>query len=841
MSRLASTKPLDPEVVAHIGRAAERAPSPSYSPGSPSHGDRIRSMVGAEGESVILYHASNEPVQGGLLERSEGMKRTVWVGNLEDTVASEHAVRAVMRQVGHVAAVQLVKPSKRSLNKKPWALVVFREELAAERAVSYDSSPLPGGATWRIEAVKPERLPGKQLTMALDAWRQNKSPSRPRRASLDQLEADILQYQERRETLVTAPTANAAREPKSPSRALVQDMTLHAGAVGSRGSTGFASSGEFDTPTKQRQPSFNTSGSPRNFFGIATPNSVHRTPRGPVAERLADEFSKYEQVGQARAQDLADQRKNHGGHSLVGKTDSTRRAIFSLDSIDCGSAELEFEAAAKEDPKQLLRYRQPVAAMYRLAYRALNRLSTASAPSGLSAARAKLSGDSLPNCMASPSNRLCLAVETICWLLKLPTDLPSMQKLVKSGELVPAMHHLDPSTLDATATTNLRRSVAKLIIEAHKSVPAELRLEKVILQNERKPSPLHALCLWLYATYLLASPEDTWRKREEKMWSFVQLSRDMRLVDSRVDSAVAWAKTTDLLRHVPDEQLRAAMQHVDVVTAHPGQTVLRRGSLMNKITLVLAGTVTAFLTNVNAAAIARKNAARTLELWEQQTRLGTLNRYRSALLFGSLGDTVQDKDGKVAHAHHEEWHRAVAEKMAKNVGRQWQTKAKLQSARKAQDIRVPLVLGPGATIGRDKAVTECKRMYEIEHQDGDRAEMAKRQWPHAANTTVRCSTPAIMLEFSRPEDVLAIGLAQEKAIEEKFTELFRFAGELLDTHRLGAPWPPLVEIWIKTLRWWHHYCLTCCRALFSCVRDDSHACRASLLPFNGDQEASQLQ
>ena len=103
---------------------------------------------------------------------------------------------------------------------------------------------------------------------------------------------------------------------------------------------------------------------------------------------------------------------------------------------------------------------------------------------------------------------------------------------------------------------------------------------------------------------------------------------------------------------------------------------------MNKITLVLAGTVTAFLTNVNAAAIARKNAARTLELWEQQTRLGTLNRYRSALLFGSLGDTVQDKDGKVAHAHHEEWHRAVAEKMAKNVGRQWQTKAKLQSARK---------------------------------------------------------------------------------------------------------------------------------------------------------------
>ena len=132
-------------------------------------------------------------------------------------------------------------------------------------------------------------------------------------------------------------------------------------------------------------------------------------------------------------------------------------------------------------------------------------------------------------------------------------------------------------------------------------------------------------------------------------------------------------------------------------------------------------------------------------------------------------------------------------------------------------------------------------MYEIEHQDGDRAEMAKRQWPHAANTTVRCSTPAIMLEFSRPEDVLAIGLAQEKAIEEKFTDLFRFAGELLDTHRLGAPWPPLVEIWIKTLRWWHHYCWTCCRALFSCVRDDSHACRASLLPFNGDQEASQLQ
>eukprot|EP01043_Picozoa_sp_COSAG02_P044024 COSAG02_NODE_3886_length_6086_cov_3.247211_4_plen_792_part_00 len=777
MSRLASSKPLDPEVVAHIGHAAERAPSPRYSPpGSPTHEDAIRSMVGAEGESVILYHASNEPVHGGLLERSEGLKRAVWVGNLERTVASEHAVRAVMRQAGHVAAVHLVKPSERSLNKKPWALVVFREELAAKRAVSYDTSPLPGGSTWRIDAVKPERLPGKQLTMVLDAWRQNKSPSRHRRASLDQLEADIVQNQQQREGLATAPTASAAREPKSPSRALVQDMALHPGAVGSRNSTAFFSSGEFDTPTKQRQPSFQNSGSPRNFFGIATPNSVHMTPRAPVAEQLSDTFRQYEQAGQSRDQELADQRENRGERSLVSKRDSTRRAIFSLESIESGSAEAEFEAAIKEDPKQLLRYRQPAAAMYRLAYRALNRLSALSTPSGLSAARAKPSVDSLQNCMATPSEKLRLAVETVCWLLKLPTDLPAMRKLVKSGELVEAMHDLDPSTLDVTATTNLRRSIAKLISDA--SVSADLRLEKVISQNERKPSPLHALCLWLYATHLLASPEDTWRKREGKMWSFVHLSLERRLVDPRLDSAVAWAKTTDLLRHVPDEQLREVMQHVDVVTAHPGQTVLRTGSLVNKITLVLAGTVTVFLTNVNAAAIARNNAALTLELWERQTKLGTLKRYRSALLFGSLGDAVQDKDGNVMHAHHEEWHRAVAAQITRTVGQQWQTKAKLKSARAAQATRVPLVLGAGATIGRDKAVAECKRMYETEHEDGDRAEAAKRQWPHAANTTIRCSTPAIMLEFSRPQDVLAIGLAQEKAIEEKFTELFRFAGGL---------------------------------------------------------------
>lgn len=328
MSRLASTKPLDPEVVRHVGNSPERCPSPSYvAPRTPSGAaGRIRELVGPAGESVIRYHASGEPVRGGLLERSEGVKRTVWVGKLARTAASEHAVRTVMRQAGHVAAVHVVKPPERSL-KKPWALVVFREELAAERAASSVSSPLVGGTDWRIEMVKPERLPGKQLTIALDAWRQNKSSSRPRRASLDQLEADIVQYQQQREGLATAPSASTVREPMSPSRTLVQDMSRHPGAVGSRGGMGYAGTGEFDTPTKQRQPSFHHSGSPRNFFGITTPGSIH-TPRGSAAERLVDKLGRYDQAEISQDGQVAD-------------------------SFEPG-LEIESEALAKQDPKQLL-------------------------------------------------------------------------------------------------------------------------------------------------------------------------------------------------------------------------------------------------------------------------------------------------------------------------------------------------------------------------------------------------------------------------------------------------------------------------------------------------------
>jgi hypothetical protein len=97
-------------------------------------------------------------------------------------------------------------------------------------------------------------------------------------------------------------------------------------------------------------------------------------------------------------------------------------------------------------------------------------------------------------------------------------------------------------------------------------------------------------------------------------------------------------------------------------------------------------------------------------------------------MYGSLGDTVVDETGKVAHRHHEEWHDAIAAKEAKNVGQQWHLKAKLQATRKSLDVRVPLVLGPGATIGRDKAVLECRRLQETQHDDGDRAVAAKRQW-----------------------------------------------------------------------------------------------------------------
>lgn len=382
----------------------------------------------------------------------------------------------------------------------------------------------------------------------------------------------------------------------------------------------------------------------------------------------------------------------------------------------------------------------------------------------------------LSNCMAEPNGQMRLAVETVCSLLKLPTELGAMQKLVQSGGLVPAMHQLDPSTLDDTAKRSLKRALTKLVCEVEGPSPAEQRLEEVISRSQRRPSPLHALCLWLYATYLMISPESAFSEQQAQMWSFCHLSQDRRLVDSRAHHAVAWARTTDLLRHMPDEQLRQIMVHADLVKAHPGQTVVRSGSIVNKISLVLAGTVTAFLTHTAAAAISRNNAALTLELWDRQSQLGTLVRYRSAAMYGSLGDTVQDQNGNIVHPHHEEWHRAIANKMAKNVGQQWQAKAKLQSARAATGMRVPLVLGPGAAIGRDKAVAECKRMYETEHEDGDRAVAAKRQWPLAANTTLRCSTPAIMLEFSRPKDVLAIGKAQEKAVEEKFTELFRFEG-----------------------------------------------------------------
>lgn len=362
--RLASSKPLDAELVAHIGTASERCPSPSYvPPGSPPHADpglRLRDMVGPEGESVLRYHESNEPVRGGLLERSEGARRTVWIGSLERTVASEHAVRAVMRQAGHVACVHLVKQPERS-QKKSWALVVFREMAAAEMAASTDSGPLPGAQNWRVAMVKPERVPGKQLTIALEGWRENKNSSHARRQSLGQVES--ADYQTQRIGLVTAPVPASPRPGavglSSPSRALVQDMTRHpGGAVGSRGSMGFAETNEFATPSKQR-PSFANSGSPRGFFGIATPGSVHNTPRGlSIGSRFGAQL-------------------DQDGGTADANASTTRAMLVAGD-------EAEFEPLTEAEPKQLISYaRLPPCALHPAAARRLLPSQNGCSPSGL--------------------------------------------------------------------------------------------------------------------------------------------------------------------------------------------------------------------------------------------------------------------------------------------------------------------------------------------------------------------------------------------------------------------------------------------------------------------------
>ena len=217
-------------------------------------------------------------------------------------------------------------------------------------------------------------------------------------------------------------------------------------------------------------------------------------------------------------------------------------------------------------------------------------------------------------------------------------------------------------------------------------------------------------------------------------------------------------------------------------------------------------------------------------------------------MYGSLGDTVVDETGKVAHRHHEEWHDAIAAKEAKNVGQQWHLKAKLQATRKSLDVRVPLVLGPGATIGRDKAVLECRRLQETQHDDGDRAVAAKRQWPHVANTAVRCATPALLLEFSRPQDVVAIGVANELELKEKFTELFRFDGALpLPSHRRKKTKPqPIAQLStpIDTNSPIRPACMFVCAhqcSMFSDILCRSLACRAPRLRVHHNPRTRKVQ
>lgn len=196
---------------------------------------------------------------------------------------------------------------------------------------------------------------------------------------------------------------------------------------------------------------------------------------------------------------------------------------------------------------------------------------------------------------------------------------------------MPALHSLDVRSLQGPIVRTLGQTIVELIEHGHASPSSsQQRLESVIARNDRQPSPLHALCVWLYAVWLTANPEDTLNKRQAAMWGCMQLPAEMRSSDQRMEQAVAWAKTTDLLRHVPDAQLREIMEHSDVIRLRPGQTVLRPGSQVCVISLVLAGTVTAVLTEIDASAVAASNACVTLKGWEKKQQLGTIVRYVSS-------------------------------------------------------------------------------------------------------------------------------------------------------------------------------------------------------------------
>ena len=111
-------------------------------------------------------------------------------------------------------------------------------------------------------------------------------------------------------------------------------------------------------------------------------------------------------------------------------------------------------------------------------------------------------------------------------------------------------------------------------------------------------------------------------------------------------------------------------------------------------------------------------------------------------VWDSLGDTVVDEHGQPAHRHHSEWHEAVAKSLTDNVvgnvGQQWHLLAKLKASQSKPVHHVPLVIGPGGAVGRDKAALECKRMLECESDNAERAAAARRCWPLVSNTTVRC-------------------------------------------------------------------------------------------------------
>ena len=507
---------------------------------------------------------------------------------------------------------------------------------------------------------------------------------------------------------------------------------------------------------------------------IATVGMEPHSARRPAASRAGGEAGMMRTGSWASKKDLSVevplQRSSGSG---IGRTSSGNRVTLAVTPLSADGKNLEAESEeAHPLPQELLGYRDPAAALFRIGLTAMQRLESKGTVRKVMRNVQRLEGsgggrrERLPSGAEKSPKQSEQALQGLVKLMFAAVgqedSFDDFETLMEEEGLSDALRS-STGQLSASLSRKFLRIIKELVVG--RGVSTKDLLHSLLALHDKRPTVTTSLSCWLYGKLLQADPEQFSLTREQiEVWRCLKCAPSRRRQDRRLGGCEAWAvEHVDLLRHLPKATLREILLTASTVKLNPGQKVLRVGETCQTISIIFAGALSAMVSGLDAHEHTKLVATKVIHAMTSPSR-------HELDLLKKQASMTSDRDSAST------WLRRWQEALAKSYAQKWAVKTKVKIAGQKLKEQVPLMLGPNTAVGQSTAVSCATLNTALRSPDHSVASNARNIEVKRVETLVRAVSSTLVLQVEEASHVLAIEKAMQIDRRWKFEKLFAFEG-----------------------------------------------------------------